>query len=116
MTVYLVVPGLDLSIELYVSDQVEQALALQWERLKDRTVRDAFCRRMTRQLDSVISESIDWDIKEPTPAQVSYAMVLSKELGVAIPPEALQFRGNMHEFLEKHSQMSKAKRELRKSP
>lgn len=100
MSLYLVAPGLDLSIELYISESVEQALSLQWERLKDRTARDAFCRRMTNQLDSVIPDSLDWDIKEPTQAQVSYAMVLSKQLGVSIPSEALRYRGYMHEFLE----------------
>lgn len=115
MTLFLVAPGLDLSIELPISDQVEQALAIQWERLKDRTSRDAFCRRMTQQLDSVIPESIDWDIKEPTPAQLSFAMVLSKELDVAIPPEALRYRGNMHQFLEKHSLLSKTRREQKKN-
>lgn len=112
MSLYLVAPGLDLSIELLISDQVEQALSLQWERLKDRAAREAFCRRMTQQLDSVIPESIDWDIKEPTPAQLSYAMVLSKQLDVPIPPDALRYRGQMHEFLEKHAQRSK---ELRAS-
>ena len=85
-------------------------MSLQWERLKDRAAREAFCRRMTEQLDSVIPESIDWDIKEPTSAQVSYAMVLSKQLDVAIPPDALRYRGHMHSFLEKHSQLSKEKR------
>lgn len=113
MILNLVAPGLDLSIEIFISDQVEKALALQWERLKFRSVLDAFCRRMAQQLDSVILESIDWDIKEPTPAQVSYAMGLSKQLDVAIPPEALRYRGHMHEFLEKHSGLAKAKRQTR---
>ncbi|UNP30721.1 hypothetical protein [Lysobacter gummosus] len=114
MSLYLIAPGIDLSIELFVSDQVEKALALQWERLTDRASRDAFCRRMTQQLDSVIPDSIDWDIKEPTPAQVSFAMALSKQLDVAIPPEVLRYRGHMHEFLETHSQQSKARREQKK--
>ena len=89
---------------------VERAFALQWERIKDRAASDAFCRRMTSQLESVIPDSIDWDIKDPTPAQLSFAMALSKELDVAIPPDALRYRANMHEFLEKHSQLAKAKR------
>lgn len=114
MTLYLVDPGQDLSIELFISENVERALALQWERIKDRAARDAFCRRMTSQLESVIPDSIDWDIKEPTSAQISFAMVLSKELDVPIPPEALRFRGNMHEFLDKHSQLAKAKRGAQK--
>jgi len=114
MALFLVDPSLDLSLELPVSEPIEKALAIQWERLSDRTVREAFCRRMATQLNSVIPESIDWDIKEPTPAQVSFAMVLAKELEVSIPSAALRYRGNMHEFLEKHSQMLKVKREIRK--
>lgn len=114
MALYLVDPSLELSIELPVSEPIERALAMQWERLADRTAREAFCRRMATQLNSVIPESIDWDIKEPTPAQVSYAMVLAKELNVAVPSIALRYRGNMHEFLEKHSQLLKAKREPKK--
>ena len=92
MALYLVAPAIDLSIELQISEPVEQALAIQWERLHDRAARDAFCRRMTSQLDGVIPESIDWDIKEPSPAQLSFAMALSKELDVPIPPDALRFR------------------------
>jgi len=108
MSVYLVVPSLDLSIELFISDPLERALALQWERLKDRSVRDAFCRRMAAQLETVLPDSLDWDIKEPTPAQVTYAMAISKKLGVAIPSDALRFRGPMHEFLELNAPILKA--------
>lgn len=113
MALYLVEPGLDLSIELPVSEPVERALAIQWERLTDAKVREAFCRRMAKQLDNVIPESIDWDIKEPTKAQVSYAMVLARELGMSVPSQALRYRGSMFEFLEKHSQLLKERREQR---
>lgn len=110
MSLFLVSPGLDLSVELYLPAQLEDALTRQWERLKDRSSRDAFCQRLTRQLETLLPDAMDWDIKEPTPAQVSYAMVLSKQLNVAIPPDALRFRGSMHEFLEKHSQLSRDQR------
>lgn len=111
MALYLVDPALELSIELYISTQIEESLAIQWERLKDRTARDAFCRRMTTQLESLIPEAIDWDIKEPTQAQVSYAMAISKDLDIPIPPDALRSRGFMHEFLGKYTLVLKAKRE-----
>jgi hypothetical protein len=108
MSLYLVAPSLDMSIELFVDESVERAMALQWERLKDRAAREAFCKRMTSQLDSVIPESLDWDIKEPTPAQVAYAMVLSKQLDVPNPSDALRYRGTMYAFLEKHAALVKA--------
>lgn len=100
MTLYLVDPAVDLSLELPTPLAIESALALQWERLKDRKARDAFCKRMASQLSTVLPESIDWDIKPPTPAQLAYAMGLSRQLGVPIPSEAKRYRGHMHEFLE----------------
>lgn len=109
MSYFLVAPGIDMSIELFLSDQLERAVALQWERLKDRDARDAFTRRIAKQLETLLPDAIDWDIKEPTPAQISYAMAVSKELNVAIPPDALRFRGEMHTFLETHVPQAKEK-------
>jgi hypothetical protein len=109
MSYFLVAPGLDMSIELFLSDQLERAVALQWERLKDRDARDAFTRRIATQLEALLPDAIDWDIKEPTPAQISYAMAISKELSVAIPPDALRLRGEMHAFLEAHVPQARAK-------
>lgn len=33
MSLFLVAPGIDLSIELFVAEHIEKALAVQWERL-----------------------------------------------------------------------------------
>lgn len=66
MSLFLVSPGLDLSVELYLPTHLEDALARQWERLNDRTARDAFCQRLTRQLETLLPDAMDWDIKEPT--------------------------------------------------
>lgn len=115
MSYFLVAPALDMSFELYLSDQLEKTMALQWERLADRDAREAFTRRIEKQLEAVLPEAIDWDIKEPTPAQVSYGMVIAKQLGVALPADALRFRGKMHEFLEAHVPLAKAK-QARKTP
>lgn len=109
MALYLVDPALELSIELPVSEPIERALAIQWERLQDGITRDNFCRRMALQLESVIPDSIDWDIKEPTPAQMSYALIISKQLGIPLPSEAIRYRGHMHQFLEEHAPILKAR-------
>jgi len=39
MPLYVVHPGVDLTLELYVSDQLEAAVAVQWERVRDKEVR-----------------------------------------------------------------------------
>jgi hypothetical protein len=109
MSYFLVAPALEMSLELFPSDQLERAMSLQWERLKERDARDAFVRRIEKQLETLLPDAIDWDIKEPTPAQVSYAMAIAKQIGVPIPSEALRFRGVMHDFLETHVPQAKAK-------
>lgn len=107
MSYFLVAPALDLAIELFLPEELERAVALQWERLHDRASRDAFTRRLSRQLEGLLPEAIDWDIKEPTPAQLSFALILSKELGIAIPADAQRYRGLMHEFIERHAPEAK---------
>lgn len=107
MSIYLVDLTSDLSIELRVSEAVQRALVVQWERLKDRSVREAFCRRMSANLETVIPDSLDWDIKEPTPAQLAYAIVLAKQLKVPIPAEARLYRSKMHEFIDEQSKRIK---------
>ena len=109
MALYLVDPALEMSIELPVSEPVERALAIQWERLQDGITRDNFCRRMAEQLNSIIPDSIDWDIKEPTPAQMSFALIISKQLGISLPSEAIRYRGHMHQFLEEYAPILKAR-------
>lgn len=109
MSYFLVAPYLEMSIELYVAEDLERSMALQWERIKGPEAREAFARRIARQLETLLPDAIDWDIKEPTQAQISYAMAISKGLGVSIPPDALRFRGVMYEFLEANVPEAKAK-------
>ena len=42
MALYLVNPAVDMELELYVSDRLEEALTIQFERIKDRRVRNTF--------------------------------------------------------------------------
>lgn len=117
MSLFLIDPAIDMSIELIVSEPIERALAIQWERLKLGSERDAFCARMSTQLENVIPESIDWDIKEPTAPQLSYAMLISRQLGIAPPPEAMAYRGHMVQFIEEYAPILKERSKAgRKKP
>lgn len=107
MSLYLVDPAAGLSLELPVPSSVQHALAAQWVRLEDGSARAAFCRRVTAQLSSLIPDVLDWDIKAPTPAQLAYAMVLSKQLNVAIPEPAKLYRSRMHEFIDENARKLK---------
>ena len=103
MALYLVNPGVDLTLELYIAPAMEEAICIQWERVKDRAIRQTFVRKLEKRLEQLMSECMDWDLKEPTPAQASYASLISRKLGVPIPSEALRYRFHMALFIDTYS-------------
>lgn len=100
MPLLLVHPGVDLTLELYVSPALEEAMALQWERVRKRTVRDTYVKALEYRLESLLRDCLDWDLKPPTEAQISYATLLGARHGIAVPSEALSYRFHMAMFLE----------------
>ena len=104
MTLYLVNPGVDLSLELYIAPAVEEAICIQWERIKDKAIRQTFVRKLEKQLQQLVVECMDWDLKEPTPAQASYAALISRKLEVSIPSEAKKYRFHMALFIDTYNE------------
>ena len=92
MALYLVNPSVEMSLELYVSTRLEEALTIQYERIRDRRVRDTFVRKLEQRLESLLADSVDWDLKAPTEAQLNYAKLVSKQLGIPLPIEAQKYR------------------------
>lgn len=108
MALYLVNPAVDMSLELYVSDRLEEALTIQFERIKDRRVRDTFIRKLERSLESLLVDSIDWDLKQPTEAQLNYATLVATQLGIPLPSEAKKYRFHTAMFLETYANQARA--------
>lgn len=100
MPLLLVHPSVDLTLELYVSPALEEAIALQWERVRKRTVRDTYVKALEYRLESYLKDCLDWDLKPPTEAQVSYATLLATRHSVSVPSEALSYRFHMAMFIE----------------
>lgn len=103
MAFYLVNPGVELTLELYVAPAMEEAVCIQWERIKDRAIRQTFVRKLEKQLEQLVAECMDWDLKEPTPAQMSYATIISRKLDISIPLEAMKYRLHMALFIDTYS-------------
>lgn len=97
----------DLLIEIPVAEPLAEALDIQWERLFDEAARNAFGARFGLRLELALGESLDWDLRAPTPAQINYATAIARALGVALPGEVLRYRGQMNEFLDRHNQAFK---------
>ena len=100
MPLRLVHPSVDLTLELYVSPALEEAIALQWERVRQRTVRDTYVKALEFRLQDLLRECLDWDLKPPTEAQLSYATLLAARHAVSIPSEARNYRFHMAMFIE----------------
>ena len=107
MALYLVNPGVEMTLELFVSDKIEDAVAIQFERISDSKVRDIFVRRLENRLSGLLGDCLDWDIKAPTPAQITYATVVAAQQGVPLPSEAKKYRFHMAMFLEAYAPKSK---------
>jgi hypothetical protein len=103
----LVHPAVDLTLELYVSPALEEAIALQWERVRKRTVRDTYVKALEYRLQDLLRDCLDWDLKPPTEAQVAFATVLAARHGVSVPSEALSYRFHMAMFLETWARKAK---------
>lgn len=105
MSIRLVDDELDLSWDFAVSWDVRQALRIQLQRCLCPGGKATFQERFV----SFLEELLDEDLQLPTASQISYAMAISKGLGIALPGEALQFKGSMHEFLARNAPVFKAK-------
>ena len=110
MALYLVNPGVEMTLELFVSDRIENAVALQFERITDGRVRDIFVRKLEKRLDGLLGECLDWDLKEPTEAQLAYATVIAQQLSIPVPSEARLSRFHMALFLEAYASKAKEAR------
>jgi len=103
MALYLVNPAVEMTLELYVSQRLEESLTIQYERIRDRRVRDTFVRRLEKQVETLLKDSIDWDLKEPTEAQLNYATLVAKQLDISLPSEARKYRFHTAMFLETYA-------------
>src|SRR5690625_4817975 len=111
MTLYLVNPAVEMTLELYVSQQLEEALTVQYERIKDRRVRDTFVQRLENQIQTLLEDWIHWDLKEPTEAQLSYATLVAKQVGISLPSEARKYRFHAAMFLETYAPQARKEAE-----
>ena len=100
MPLLLVHPSVDLTLELYVSSALEEAIAIQWERVRQRTVRETYVKALEYRLQELLRDCLDWDLKPPTDAQVSYATLLAARHGISVPSEARIYRFHAAMFIE----------------
>lgn len=90
-------------IEVPIRSATLEALRLQILRIQQREVfLDPVCERIGQRISDTVIEVLDPDLRPPTEAQVKFALDIARELSINLPGEALQFRGAMHEFIERY--------------
>ena len=96
-------PHIDLDLDL--NGELIQALAAAMERSNRLHGADAYPRKLAAALAEAVSRTLPSELQPPSPAQMSYAVSISKRLGVDIPKDATLFRGAMHEFTSAYASL-----------
>jgi hypothetical protein len=93
-------------IEVPVEGATLEALRLQIAKVHQSDVfLGPVCERIGSKISETVIEVLDPDLRPPTPAQVKFALAIARELSINLPGEALQFRGTMHDFITRHSDL-----------
>lgn len=96
---------------LPIREATLEALRLQVRRLNTKEIfLGPICERIGQKISETVLDVLDPDLRPPTEAQVKFAIDIARELQINLPGEALQFRGAMHEYLERFSALFYARR------
>jgi len=113
MALFLVNPENQMLVLLDAPPGILVAIQEQWQRLSDEGDLTQFTQRLSKRLVPVIADTLDWDLRPPTEAQVTYAVSVARRLSLEIPSEVLQRRSAMGTFLDTHGDPLRSKRRVR---
>jgi len=102
----------DPGIPIPVDDFVREAWIVQFGRATTADGVEQLYDRLAQCFAASLAECLDADLKLPTEAQIRYATDISRDLGVALPSEALRFRGAMATFLERFAELHRTRRRI----
>lgn len=100
----------DNGIPIPLDDCLQEAWLVQYNRASLAGGIDGFRERLATCFALSLTECLDADLKPPTDAQLRYATSIARELGIALPSEAIRFRGPMAEFIDRFADTFRQKR------
>jgi hypothetical protein len=101
--------------ELALIDHDQALLSLQLERQLERGTPEAFARWLMYLISAALPDSVDYDLRPPSQAQVNFATAIARALGLALPSDVLRYRGPTHEFISTHKDTFNARRPTARS-
>ncbi|MGN2242449.1 hypothetical protein ACFWZU_02945 [Frateuria sp. GZRR33] len=100
----------DIEVGIPLDPSIQEAWQIQYERSLEAGRAEGFQKRLATSFAQALTDCLDADLKPPTDAQLRYATSIARELGVALPPEALRFRGAMADFIGRFAERLREKR------
>lgn len=100
----------DSGIPIPLDDFAREAWAVQLGRAEASHGVEQLCERLAECFATSLAGCLDADLQLPSEAQVRYATDIARSLGIALPAEALRFRGAMYEFLERFAEAHRRRR------
>jgi hypothetical protein len=97
-------------IPVQLDARLHEALDVQLDRALRGERSHLLVRKLSACIASSLAECLDVDLQLPTVSQINYATDIARELGVALPGDALRFRGAITEFIERFVEPFRASR------
>lgn len=113
MALLLIDPDCDLLIALDAPPGLLESVREQWSRLQHDPERESFGARLSVRVLPILADCLDWDLKPPTNAQISFAVSVAKRLQLEIPSGVLQRRSDMADFLDTHCPLLSSRAQTR---
>lgn len=105
----------ELSVEIPIDNALQEAVMLQILRLSDQGRRLDFGARLASHMMRTVREVLDPDLQGPTDAQLSYALAISKQVGVSLPSDALRYKGSMSDFIGRYEALYRERQRILRS-
>lgn len=109
MALYLVETDRGMTLELEVPPCILQALQAQFRLSEHDGDGGEFCRRLSAEIEKLLPHALSWKLKEPTGAQLAFAISICRQLRIELPDSATKSRGEMHRFIAVQSLRLSAK-------
>lgn len=92
-------------LEFHVSVPSEAATVIhqQMARMVTEASQNALAEAMLKQLGRILGKLLDPDLRPPTEKQIEFATLLSRKFAVQIPRDALIYRFEMSDFIDRYA-------------
>jgi len=97
-------------IPIAVDARLQEAIEVQLARAVDSSIENELLERLSISITNAIANCLDVDLQQPTARQITYATHIARELSIAVPGEALRYRGAISEFIERFEKSFRASR------